>query len=131
MGVWPPSKWGLKPRTRAYWPFWPRPAVLPRPEPTPRPLRVFLRVDPGGGVSLLRVSATVHLLHGHEVHHLLDGATEARRVVDHDLATRAAQAQPLHRRAHGVRLTDHALGLLHLQLRLHGAASCVTLLTDL
>ena len=48
IGVWPPSKWGLKPRVRAYWPFWPRPAVLPRPEPTPRPRRVFVRGRPGG-----------------------------------------------------------------------------------
>ena len=40
-GVWPPWKCFLLmlPLERAFWPFWPRPAVLPRPEPTPRPTR--------------------------------------------------------------------------------------------
>ena len=39
-GIWPPSKPSLwKPPERAFWPLWPRPAVLPQPEPTPRPTR--------------------------------------------------------------------------------------------
>src|SRR5687768_6094459 len=70
-GVWPPSKEGLNVARRAYWPFWPRPAVLPSPEPTPRPLRILSRVVPSGFASLLSVSAIVHLLHGHEVEHFL------------------------------------------------------------
>src|SRR5690606_4891604 len=35
-GIWPPSKPTLwKPPARDFWPLWPRPAVLPRPEPMP------------------------------------------------------------------------------------------------
>src|SRR5262249_25093164 len=92
-GVWPPSKWGLKPRVRAYWPFWPRPAVLPKPDPTPRPRRTLSRVAPAGFASLLSVSAIVDLLDAHQVHDLLDRAAKRGGVTDHDRAARSAEAQ--------------------------------------
>src|SRR6476469_3437802 len=38
-GIWPPSKPSIDTPERALAPFWPRPAVLPSPEPMPRPTR--------------------------------------------------------------------------------------------
>src|SRR5437879_9540125 len=38
-GIWPPSKPAIDTPERALAPFWPRPAVLPSPEPMPRPTR--------------------------------------------------------------------------------------------
>src|SRR5438270_9543411 len=38
-GIWPPSKPAMLTPERALAPFWPRPAVLPSPEPMPRPTR--------------------------------------------------------------------------------------------
>ncbi len=53
-GIWPPSKPGLMfPPERLFWPFDPRPAVLPRPEPGPRPSRLRDLRAPFGGDSLL------------------------------------------------------------------------------
>src|SRR3546814_19617092 len=39
-GIWPPSKPLIETPERLFWPFWPRPAVLPLPEPMPRPTRI-------------------------------------------------------------------------------------------
>ena len=39
-GIWPPSKPLTETPERAFSPFWPRPAVLPLPEPMPRPTRI-------------------------------------------------------------------------------------------
>ena len=39
-GIWPPSKPAIDTPERALAPFWPRPAVLPLPEPMPRPTRI-------------------------------------------------------------------------------------------
>src|SRR6185369_6793606 len=38
---------------RAFWPFTPRPAVLPLPEPGPRPTRMRFLVEPSRGLSSL------------------------------------------------------------------------------
>ena len=38
-GIWPPSKPAMLTPERDLAPFWPRPAVLPSPEPMPRPTR--------------------------------------------------------------------------------------------
>ena len=51
-GIWPPSNSPLGSRAPAlaYWPLWPRPAVLPCPEPMPRPTRRFsFRLCDAGG----------------------------------------------------------------------------------
>jgi hypothetical protein len=50
IGVWPPSNQaGIEPPVRAFWPFVPRPAVLPLPAAMPRPARVLARREPAAG----------------------------------------------------------------------------------
>src|SRR5581483_1268401 len=50
-GIWPPSKPSLwKPPERARCPLCPRPAVLPQPEPTPRPTRWRSFFEPSAGL---------------------------------------------------------------------------------
>src|SRR5436190_7053386 len=55
IGFCPPSKRArrLAPEREPH-PFWPRPAVLPVPEPSPRPTRLRGRRDPGAGLRLCR-----------------------------------------------------------------------------
>src|SRR5262245_52654104 len=112
------------PFERAFWPFCPRPAVLPRPEPTPRPMRRSLVTAPSGGDSFERMSRmtlSFDLLHRDEVHDLLDHPPERRRVRNGDLGAGSPQAEPLHDEAHGVGLADDAANLAHLELRFHPA----------
>src|SRR4029079_1229121 len=54
-GIWPPStpRLCLKPE-RDFAPLWPRPAVLPLPDPCPRPTRFFACLAPFGGRRSLR-----------------------------------------------------------------------------
>src|SRR5258708_7885748 len=125
----------MPPVERAFWPFCPRPAVLPRPEPTPRPARVFAVFAPTGawifeslsdiGVGLpdrAWLVRSVGFLDGHEVNHFFDRAAERRRVVDDDGRVRTAQAEAAHRHALIVRTPRETADLRHLQLFLHDAA---------
>src|SRR5215471_1031791 len=61
-GIWPPSnpRLCLKP-DRDFAPLWPRVAVLPWPDPWPRPMRFFACVAPLGGRRLLRFIGLLHL----------------------------------------------------------------------
>src|SRR6202171_3280499 len=53
IGIWPPSKPLMRTPERAVWPLPPRPAVLPLPEPMPRPTRMrFLREPALSAISL-------------------------------------------------------------------------------
>src|SRR5207244_9173082 len=45
-----------------FWPFSPRPAVLPRPDPGPLPIRFFLCTEPFAGFRLLRLNAMMFYL---------------------------------------------------------------------
>src|ERR1700747_959996 len=54
-GIWPPSKPAIETPLRAFWPFTPRPAVLPLPEPGPRPTRIRFLAAP----SLSRISLSL------------------------------------------------------------------------
>src|SRR4030042_7031842 len=70
-GICPPSKPALvPPPDRAFWPFDPRQAVLPWPEPIPLPTRFLFFLAPSGGFnssSLIRVPfqiLPIHLIDG-------------------------------------------------------------------
>ena len=51
-GICPPSKPTLGAPERAFCPLWPLPAVLPFPEPCPRPLLKSLCLEPSAGLKL-------------------------------------------------------------------------------
>src|SRR6185369_1505234 len=58
-GIWPPSNPFTETPERALAPFWPRPAVLPLPEPMPRPTRMRpLRAPELSRMSLSFMSCT-------------------------------------------------------------------------
>src|SRR5215218_551217 len=92
IGNWPPSKRArsLLPE-RAPAPLWPRPAVLPYPEPSPRPTRLRGLRDPAGGLSECRPirSAIGHL---YEVAHRVDQPAYRRMVLA--LSAAADLAEP-------------------------------------
>src|SRR5262245_63287428 len=82
-GIWPPSKPFTATPVRAFWPLTPRPAVLPLPEPMPRPTR--RRVLRAPGRSAISESFIVSSLasladDADEVAHLGDHAARHRRV---------------------------------------------------
>src|SRR5919199_4214069 len=53
IGFWPPSRLTLRfEPEREPAPFWPRPEVLPKPEPSPRPIRFLRWREPGFGFRL-------------------------------------------------------------------------------
>src|SRR5690606_22970926 len=58
-GIWPPSKPLIDTPERLFWPFWPRPPVLPLPEPMPRPTRTRSLRAPG----LSRISLSFISMH--------------------------------------------------------------------
>src|SRR3954454_23973211 len=89
MGICPPSKFGrdFEPE-REPAPFWPRPAVLPVPEPSPRPMRLRALREPGAGLRECRpMRASVlssAILDLHEVADAVDHAPRLLVVLDLD-----------------------------------------------
>src|SRR3954466_9970260 len=84
-GICPPSKPTLwKPPERAFWPLWPRPAVLPQPEPPPRPTRWRTLFAPGAGFREFNrmLGSSVSALDPHEVRYPVDHAAHFRRVAE-------------------------------------------------
>ena len=72
-GIWPPSKpTRTLPPLRAFWPLWPRPPVLPLPEPAPRPLRYASRTEPSAGDSSLSFIIRASLLHFSDLQQIAD-----------------------------------------------------------
>src|SRR5712671_796170 len=62
IGIWPPSKPLMRTPERAVWPLPPRPAVLPLPEPMPRPTRMrFLREPALSAISLSFIVSFLYL----------------------------------------------------------------------
>src|SRR5690606_7039974 len=94
MGVCPPSKAGPLPAPeRAPCPFWPRPDVLPEPEPIPRPTRRRALRLPGAGFSSCSLmtprypqqnkNSRLRLFHVHQVLDLAEHSPDARVVFLH------------------------------------------------
>src|SRR5687768_18129923 len=101
-GIWPPSKPLMDTPERLFWPFWPRPPVLPLPEPMPRPTRMRSLRAPG----LSRMSLSFMSLHslslfsrGNSVDHLDhvrqfgDRAAHLGSVLEFDHAMHFAEAE--------------------------------------
>src|SRR5436305_1745619 len=101
IGFWPPSNRArfVAPE-REPQPFWPRPAVLPVPEPSPRPTRLRGRRDPGAGFRLCNPIRSESAILGdlHEVRHLRDHAPRLRRVGDLNLLPDPPQPERPQRR---------------------------------
>src|SRR5215203_5114842 len=63
IGSCPPSNPGrTPPPARAFWPLWPRPDVLPLPEPIPRPTRVRSVLAPSFGLRSFKLIGIVCLI---------------------------------------------------------------------
>src|SRR6476646_8388353 len=104
-GIWPPSKPLIETPERLFWPFWPRPAVLPTPEPMPRPTRTRLLRAPLlsrmsfsfislHSLSLLsRLSAEGLVLDRHHMPHRADHAADLGAVLELRRAVQLVQAQ--------------------------------------
>src|SRR5437868_8174390 len=75
-GIWPPSKPLMRTPERAVWPLPPRPAVLPLPEPMPRPTRMRFLREPALSASSLSFIALSPLLP-------VDDADEVLNLGDH------------------------------------------------
>src|SRR3954451_3079121 len=134
-GIWPPSKPLIDTPERALAPFWPRPAVLPLPEPMPRPTRMRPLRAPLLSLSsfsfmvlhsLSLLSRTPRLgqcqgsgglVDPHQVLHFLDLATHFRRVLDLDRAAHLVEAEADERRPLGLVAAERRSGLRNLDLR--------------
>src|SRR3954449_10130363 len=120
MGICPPSKLCrvLSPGRPAA-PCWPRPAVLPNPEPSPRPTRLRSLREPGAGLSVCRpiLCCSSAITDLHEVTDAMDHPPRLLVVLDLDDVVDPAQAE----RAQRVELRlVGAVARLHL-LDLHSA----------
>src|SRR5436305_7342958 len=96
IGIWPPSKLCrvFEPE-REPAPFWPRPAVLPKPEPSPRPTRLRSLREPGAGLSECRPIRCSSSAIG-DLHQVADAVHHAPRllvVLDLDDVADPAQAE--------------------------------------
>src|SRR3954454_19579538 len=92
IGIWPPSRFGRDfAPVREPAPFWPRPDVLPVPEPSPRPTRLRALREPRGGLSEWRpISSGIG---AHQVADGVDHAPQLGRVVALDGVADPAQAE--------------------------------------
>src|SRR5690606_5137441 len=121
-GVCPPSKAGpLAPPERAFCPLVPRPAVLPLPEPIPRPTRLESRRAPGAGRN--SCSFISHFLHFNQVADLIHHPAHRRGVLFHHRVVEPAQPQRAQRIPLVLRVADGALLPCDLQLPGHGEPS--------
>src|SRR3954469_1286288 len=96
IGIWPPSKlWRVLAPEREPAPFWPRPDVLPVPEPSPRPTRLRALRLPGAGLSVCRPksSFSFSVIDPHQVADAVEHAARLRAVLDLDRVADPAQPE--------------------------------------
>src|ERR1700722_10204798 len=121
-GIWPPSKPLMRTPERAVWPLPSRPAVLPLPEPMPRPTRMrFLREPALSAISLSFIALSPYV---YVSLFLVDDADEMLNLRDHAAncgcvrklgdAADLVELEPDQRRALRVMAADRAAGLLDL-----------------
>src|SRR5689334_19930026 len=111
IGIWPPSKPLMRTPERAVWPFPPRPACLPLPEPMPRPTRMRFLREPGlSAISLSFIALLLVCLllvdDANEMMNLFDHAAHRRGVRQFGDATDLVELQPDQRRTLRVMATD-------------------------
>src|SRR6185503_10436284 len=101
-GIWPPSKPFTATPERLFWPFWPRPPVLPLPEPMPRPTRMRSLRAPGlsrmslsfmSSHSLSLDSRCISIDYSHHVRQLGDRAAHLGGVLELDHLVHPAEAE--------------------------------------
>src|SRR3954467_6528823 len=93
-GIGPPSKlWRVFAPAREPAPFWPRPDVLPVPEPSPRPMRLRARRLPGAGLRVCRPKSSFSVIDPHQVADAVQHAARLRGVLDLDRVADAAQPE--------------------------------------
>src|SRR4051812_35503432 len=95
IGIWPPSKFerDFEPE-REPAPFWPRPEVLPVPEPSPRPMRLRGLRLPGAGLSVCSPKSSVFsVIDPHQVTDAMHHAARLRGVLDLDRLADAPQPE--------------------------------------
>src|SRR4051794_22665464 len=121
IGFWPPSRLTLRfEPEREPAPFWPRPEVLPMPEPSPRPIRFLRWREPGFGFRLCSPISSVFVSSAIDPYQVRDLREHpAGHVVVFLLRRTADLAEP--ERAQGVALLRvRAVGRLDLR-ELHGS----------
>src|SRR5712692_1190524 len=104
---------------RDFWPLTPRPAVLPLPEPMPRPTRMRGLRAPGlSAISLSFIvnSSSRFLVDAHQVLHLPDHAAHLGRIDEFAAAVALVQPQADQRATLVFRAADMAAGLGDLDL---------------
>src|SRR3954462_15885270 len=110
-GICPPSKPTLwKPPERAFWPLWPRPAVLPQPEPPPRPSRCRSLFAPGAGFNEFSLMS---VLDANQVVLPVNHTAPLRPVCELGNLVDALQTQPAHGIAVSLLAAAGALDELH------------------
>src|SRR3954447_26954989 len=95
IGIWPPSKFArdFEPE-REPAPFWPRPDVLPVPEPSPRPTRLRGRRLFGAGLSVCSPKSSVFsVIDPHQVADAVEHPAGLRGVLDIDRVADAPQPE--------------------------------------
>src|ERR671928_359911 len=78
---------------RAPAPFCPRPAVLPKPEPSPRPTRLRGRRLPGAGLRVCSPKSSLSVIDPHQVADAVEHAARLRGVLDLDRVADPAQPE--------------------------------------